>query len=57
MLLVVLLFLGVLVLQSQLPAWSGTRLGRAFYVHASHGFYLGAFANRFVNALTQKVTA
>jgi NAD(P)H-quinone oxidoreductase subunit 5 len=56
MLLVALLFLGVLVFQSQLPAWSGTRFGRALYVHASHGFYLGTLANRIVAALAPKPT-
>ena len=54
MLLVVLLFLAVLVLQSQLPAWSSSRPGRALYVHASQGFYLGTLANRMVGALKHK---
>ncbi len=56
MLLVALLFLAVLVSQSQLPAWSSTRLGRALYVHASQGFYLGTLANRCVTTLNHKVT-
>jgi NAD(P)H-quinone oxidoreductase subunit 5 len=56
MLLVVLLFLAVLVFQSQLPVWSGTRLGRALYVHASQGFYLGTLANRVAAPLTSKAT-
>lgn len=54
MALIVLLFMAVLVLQSQLPAWSASRLGRAFYVHASQGFYLGTIANRLTLALTRK---
>ncbi len=54
MALVVVLFMGMLILQSQLPSWSATRLGRAFYVHASQGFYLSAIANRVTIALTKK---
>jgi NAD(P)H-quinone oxidoreductase subunit 5 len=54
MVLVGVFFMAVLVLQSQLPAWSATRLGRAFYVHASQGFYLGTIANRITSALTPK---
>jgi NAD(P)H-quinone oxidoreductase subunit 5 len=57
MALVVLLFMGVLVLQSQLPSWSETRLGRSFYVHASQGFYLGAIANRLTLATSGKDAA
>jgi hypothetical protein len=57
MLLVVLLFLGVLVFQSQLPAWSATRLGQALYVHASHGFYVSTFAQRFLSIFSIKATA
>ncbi len=57
MALVVLLFMAVLVFQSQLPSWSATRLGRALYVHASHGFYLGTIANRVTLAVTGKVAA
>jgi NAD(P)H-quinone oxidoreductase subunit 5 len=51
MLAVALLFVTVLALQAQFPAWSASRLGRRIYVHASHGFYLGALANRLVRAL------
>jgi NAD(P)H-quinone oxidoreductase subunit 5 len=54
MALVVLLFMAVLILQSQLPSWSATRLGRAFYVHASQAFYLGQVANRLTLALSGK---
>lgn len=54
MALVALAFLGVLLLQSQLPAWSTTRKGRSFYVHASHGFYLGTLANRLTLAVYGK---
>ncbi|HRJ74037.1 MAG TPA: proton-conducting transporter membrane subunit [Terrimicrobiaceae bacterium] len=57
MALVVLLFLAVLVLQSQLPSWSVTDLGRRLYVHASQGFYLGAIANRITLALMRKPAA
>ena len=57
MALVILLFMAVLILQSQLPSWSATRLGRAFYVHASQGFYLGQLANRLTLALSGKTVA
>jgi NAD(P)H-quinone oxidoreductase subunit 5 len=57
MALIVLLFMAMLVLQSQLPSWSATQLGRAFYVHASQGFYLSAIANRLTLALTKKAAA
>ncbi len=49
-----LLFMAMMVLQAQLPDWSGTRLGRAFYVHASQGFYLGALANRLIPLIAGK---
>lgn len=52
MALVGLAFMAVLILQSQLPAWSATRFGRAFYVHASHGFYLGTIFNRMTIAIS-----
>jgi NAD(P)H-quinone oxidoreductase subunit 5 len=51
MALVALLFMAVLILQSQLPGWSATRVGRAFYVHASQAFYLGQLANRLTLAI------
>lgn len=54
MTLVVLLFLAVLVFQSQLPAWSSNRLGRALYVHASHGFYVGALWRRLITSIHSK---
>lgn len=54
MILVALSFLAVLALQSQLSAWSTSHIGRRLYVHASRGFYLGAFANRLTNSFTSK---
>jgi NAD(P)H-quinone oxidoreductase subunit 5 len=57
MVLVALLFLGLIVLQTRLPAWSSTRLGRLFYVHASQGFYVGTLARRALQILNQKVAA
>ncbi|MFN0079409.1 MAG: NADH-quinone oxidoreductase subunit L [Prosthecobacter sp.] len=51
--LVALLFLAVLVFQSQLPAWASRPAFARFYVHASNGFYLGTLFSR----LTQKLTA
>lgn len=56
MALIVLLFTAVLILQSLLPIWSATPLGRQLYVHASQGFYLGAIANRIALALLRKPT-
>ena len=43
-----LLFLGVLVFQSQLPVWSARPAFARFYVHASNGFYLGTLFGRYV---------
>lgn len=54
MTLITLLFLSVLILQSQMPVWTQTRLGRKIYVHASQGFYLGAIANRITLSLMPK---
>jgi NAD(P)H-quinone oxidoreductase subunit 5 len=53
MILVALLFLGVLVFQSQLPAWASRPAFARIYVHASNGFYLGTLLSR----LTQKRSA
>jgi NAD(P)H-quinone oxidoreductase subunit 5 len=46
MILVALLFLAVLVFQSQLPAWASRPSFQRLYVHASNGFYLGTLFNR-----------
>ena len=48
-----LLFLAVLILQSQLPLWAARPAFAKFYVHASNGFYLGTIFGR----LVQKKTA
>jgi NAD(P)H-quinone oxidoreductase subunit 5 len=53
MVLVALLFLAVLVFQSQLPSWAARPAFQRLYVHASNGFYLGTLFNR----LTQKLVA
>jgi NAD(P)H-quinone oxidoreductase subunit 5 len=53
MILVALLFLAVLVFQSQLPSWASRPAFARFYVHASNGFYLGTLFNR----ITQKFIA
>lgn len=50
---IALLFLAVLVFQSQLPAWAAHPAVARFYVHAGNGFYLGTLLNR----LTQKTNA
>jgi hypothetical protein len=39
------------VMQAVLPVLGHTPAGRAFYVHALHGFYFGAIADRFVDAV------
>jgi len=48
---VVALFLGVLTLQAQLPAWAASRRMRALYVHTSNGGYLGIWANQVTASL------
>ncbi len=49
--LVVLAFMLVLVLQSELPYRAATRHWRAAYVHLHNGLYLNALANRLVQRL------
>ncbi len=46
MVFVALLFLSVLIFQSQLPSWSSRPMFARLYVHASNGFYLGTLFNR-----------
>jgi len=41
----------LIVVQALLPILGRTRLGRAFYVHSLHGFYLGALADRAIAGL------
>jgi NAD(P)H-quinone oxidoreductase subunit 5 len=41
-------FTAVVVIHPLLPTISRTSRGQAFYVHALHGFYFGAIADRFV---------
>jgi NAD(P)H-quinone oxidoreductase subunit 5 len=53
MILVALLFLTVLIFQSQLPAWASRPAFARLYVHASNGFYVGTLFNR----ITQKLNA
>lgn len=48
---VALLFLGVLVVQTQLPAWADRPGLRALYVHLSRGLYLGAWSDRATEAI------
>ena len=52
--LVGLAFMGLLVMQSQLPHWSARSWGRKLYVHASHGFYLSPIFNRLTLAIFRK---
>ena len=40
---VALIFLAVLILQSQLPAWAAHPAFARLYVHAANGFYFGSF--------------
>ena len=46
-----LLFLVVLVLQTELPQWANRPFIQALYVHARNGFYFNTLANRIVAAL------
>lgn len=41
----------LMVVHALLPSLGRTRSGRAFHVHALHGFYLGAVADRLVDAV------
>lgn len=50
--LVVVLFMAVLVFQSQLPQWHSRPALRRFYVHASNGFYVGTLFGRLTRKLS-----
>ncbi|CAN5639040.1 proton-conducting transporter membrane subunit [soil metagenome] len=43
------------VIQAMLPALGHTSFGRAFYVHAVHGFYFGAVADRIVEMMWRRL--
>ncbi len=45
------LFLLVLVVQTELPAWTNRPFFRAIYVHARNGFYFNTLANRLIAAV------
>jgi NAD(P)H-quinone oxidoreductase subunit 5 len=45
------LFLGVLLLQAELPQWANRPRVQALYVHARNGFYFNTLSNRIVAAL------
>ena len=45
------LFLLVLVVQTELPAWTNRPFFQAIYVHARNGFYFNTLANRLVAAV------
>lgn len=47
-LLPVVTFIVLTIIYTLLPAFSKSAAGRAFYVHALHGFYFGAIADRLV---------
>lgn len=49
--------LGLVVLHAALPVLHRWTWGRALQVHALHGFYLGAIADRLVDALTVRPSA
>jgi NAD(P)H-quinone oxidoreductase subunit 5 len=51
MFIIALLFLAVLVFQSQLPSWAARPAFAKLYVHASNGFYLGTLFNRITSKL------
>lgn len=50
-LLILLLFIGTLILQVQLPQWEKNPLCFSLYVHARNGFYFSTLANRMVHRL------
>ncbi len=47
----VIAFMGLATLHTLLPLFGQTAAGRAFYVHALHGFYLGIIFDRFVDRI------
>lgn len=51
----ILAFTMLTVFQVVLPTFTDSSRGRAWYVHALHGFYFGALADRFVHALWSRV--
>ncbi len=51
MVMIGLLFLAVLVFQSQLPSWAARPAFAKLYVHASNGFYLSTLFNRITRKL------
>ena len=51
----VVAFTGLVVVHALLPAMGRTAAGRAFRVHALHGFYVGAAADRAVAAIYGRV--
>ena len=55
--LVLLAFAALHLLQSRLPVWTRSEMGRALYVHASNGFYIGSFADRLISKLLPERTA
>ncbi len=50
-LLPVLAVLGLSLINIMLPQISSTAAGRSFYLHALHGFYIGAYADKLVEAV------
>ncbi len=50
-LIVIAVYLALTILQPLLPLLGGSRLGRALFVHALHGWYIGVFADRLVARL------
>jgi NAD(P)H-quinone oxidoreductase subunit 5 len=49
--LVLVLFLAVLLVQTEIPQWANRPFFQALYVHARNGFYLNTLANRAVAAI------
>ncbi len=50
-------FVTLALLYALLPLFARTAAGRAFYVHALHGFYFGAIADRLVDRIWNSFTA
>jgi NAD(P)H-quinone oxidoreductase subunit 5 len=51
----VIAFVLLATVHALMPVLHQSKMGRAFYVHALHGFYLGALADRLVAAVWKKV--
>jgi hypothetical protein len=51
----VLAFVLLATVHALMPVLDQSKMGRAFYVHALHGFYFGALADRLVAAVWKNI--